>query len=274
MSAPTALAIAALFAATTVSAPSPAPAPASATVDGGMAAKGGDRAPEIEGPRLETPAVFDQLGINPIDFDQRRRSAVGILVAAGALNILSFGLRGAHYWLISDRCAPIPGDEDGALPGDTQCPKRIYMQLLAGSHRTPNIGLFFLTVSGARNLGRLRAERVKYGVARPFNAARRMEITTPIAYFSAISVLSLGFLVFYDNATTPTGTKLLERPTNQPAFNPLLQFGVQTMMTATAVSLAYYMHAKAYSDRADDLELIPIGSVIPGGATFGLGGRF
>ncbi len=273
MSAPTALAIAALFAATTVSAPAPAAAPAS--VDGGgMAAEEGDAAPEIEGPTLEKPAVFDQLGINPVDFDRRRSGAVGLLAAAGALNALSFGLRGVHYWLVNDRCAPIPGDENGALPADTQCPKRIYMQLLAGSHRTPNIGLFFLTVAGARRLGRLRAERVKYGVARPFDAKRRMAITTPIAYFSAVGVLTLGFLVFYDNATTPTGTKALEPPTNQPAFNPLFQFGVQTMMTATAVSLAYYIHAKAYSERADDLELTPIGSVIPGGATFGLGGRF
>lgn len=273
MSAPTALAIAALFAATTVSAPAPVPAPAS--IDGGgMAAAEGDAAPETEGPKLDTPAVFDQLGINPVDFDRRRSSAVGLLVAAGAINALSFGLRGVHYWLVNDRCAPIPGDENGALPADTQCPKRIYMQLLAGSHRTPNIGLFFLTVAGARRLGRLRAERVKYGVARPYDAKRRMAITTPIAYFSAVGVLTLGFLVFYDNATTPTGTKALEPPTNQPAFNPLFQFGVQTMMTATAVSLAYYIHAKAYSERADDLELTPIGSVIPGGATFGLGGRF
>jgi len=261
MLAPTSLALAGALVVTTVSAP---PSPTTPIEEG------------VQGPeKAPVPAVMlPQDGIDPAHFDRRRRSAVASLVAAGLANALGFGLRGLNYWLINNRCSAAPGVDDGSLPEDTKCPPLLAVRYLRNAHRLPNAGLFALTAYGSRRLGRLRADRVRYGLATPFRASRRMEVLTPIAYFSAISVLSLGFLIAYDNATTPIGNEFLEAPTNQPAFNPLFQFGIQTMMTATAVSLGYYLHARAYSNRADNLELTPLGSVVPGGATFGLGGRF
>ncbi len=231
----------------------------------------------VEGPERSLSGATRSLSktIDPAFFQRRRRSAIGLLFAAGAAGALAFGLRGLNYWIVQSRCAPNPGVDDGSLPTSTLCPRQISLQVLSSATSSANTGLFALTVEGSGKLGRLRADRVHGGLIGPLRAKRRMAITMPLAYFSAISVLSLGFLIFYDNATTPTGTKFLEPPTRQPAFDPLLHFGAQTMMTATALSLGVYLHARAYSQRADDLELTPLASMLPGGgATLGLGGRF
>ncbi len=231
----------------------------------------------VEGPERSLSPAARSLGetLDPAFFQRRRRGAIALLVAAGAAGTLAFGLRGLKFWIVQSRCAPNPGVDDGSLPMSTSCPRKISLQLLSSATSSTNTGLFALTVEGSRKLGRLRADRQHHGLAGPLRAKRRMAITMPLAYFSAISVLSLGFLIFYDNATTPTGTQFLEPPTRQPAFDPLLHFGAQTMMTATALSLGAYLHARAYSKRADDLELTPLAGVLPhGGATLGLGGRF
>ena len=231
----------------------------------------------VEGPQPAPSRAAQNLGktIDPAFFQRRRRSALGLLIAAGAAGTLAFGLRGLHFWIVQRRCAPNPGIDDGSLPTNTLCPRQISLRVLSSATSSVNTGLFALTVEGSGKLGRLRADRVQKGLIGPLRAKKRMAITLPLAYFSAIGVLSLGFLIFYDNATTPTGTKFLEPPTHQPAFDPLLHFGAQTMMTATALSLGAYLHARAYSERADDLELTPLAGMLPnGGATLGLGGRF
>ncbi|MEZ4384496.1 MAG: hypothetical protein R3A79_24420 [Nannocystaceae bacterium] len=255
--------LAALLALSPAAPPKAAPAPAGAAAE--------------EGPDAgSTPAVAEPSAepLDPALLDRQRRAAIGLLVGAGAANVLAFGLRGLHFWFVSQRCAPAPGAADGELPADTQCPPLAAFTLLSNAYSIPNIGLFLMTREGARTLGRQRADRVKLGLARPIRAARRMEILTPLTYFSAVGVVTLGFLVFYDNATNPAGTSLRDAPTRQPAFNPYLHFGLQTAMTATAVGLAIYLHDREYSRRAKDLELTPIGGPIPGGATLGIGGRF
>jgi hypothetical protein len=241
------------------------------------AAAAADDPATVEGPdEASAPAVVEPSAdlLDPALLDRQRRTAIGLLAGAGAANLLAFGLRGLHFWFVSQRCAPAPGAADGELPADSQCPSLVTFTLLSNAYSIPNIGLFVMTREGGRMLGRQRADRVKHGLAKPVRAKRRMEILTPLTYFSAVGVVTLGFLVFYDNATNPAGTVLRDPPTKQPAFNPYLHFGVQTAMTATAVGLAIYLHDREYSSRAKDIELTPIGGPIPGGATFGLGGRF
>lgn len=236
-----------------------------------------DGAATTEGPEeASAPAVVEPSAdlLDPSLLDRERRTAIGLLAAAGAANALAFGLRGLHFWFVSQRCAPAPGAADGELPADSKCPQLLTFTILSNAYSIPNIGLFVATNEGARKLGRQRADRVKLGLAKPVRAARRMEILTPLTYFSAVGVVTLGFLIFYDNATNPAGTVLRDPPTKQPAFNPYLHFGLQTAMTATATGLAIYLHDREYSRRAKDLELTPIGGPIPGGATFGIGGRF
>ncbi|MEZ4451399.1 MAG: hypothetical protein R3B09_18105 [Nannocystaceae bacterium] len=236
---------------------------------------GADAPAEVEGPeapekfRVDKPApVLDRTTL-----DHHRRAAIGLLVGAGVADLGAFALRGLNYSLLKNRCAEDPAT--GELPGDTRCPNLLTLNVVGGLHNLTNVGLYALAIEGGKGLGRQRADRVRAGLAPAHDHARALKITVPLAYFTTVGAVVLGYLVFFDKATSPSpGTKLRAPPTHTPAFDPFLQFSTQAAMTVSAAFIAAAMRSRAYRMRMDELEVSAAIGPTPGGMSLGVAGRF